>query len=231
MSHWPEYTPVIGRLSATALAGSVAGAAYVTLQQADLILLFAFLIFMSGRFIQGAITVRLFQKIVDFIQENTSYGSSSNPRKNASQTDVIDVIKRGASYIGSKFRDYVVILLATGTITIHTTMSIAAVYLLGSGSTIEAIERFWTGFFLLTAVGLAFDFRHFAHRLSWIAAFGMVLATSGAFLYSPVGFSTFTAALAPYLNNPIPDWMRWPLGVAGFVFGIIFWAIFYSKKN
>jgi hypothetical protein len=59
----------------------------------------------------------------------------------------------------------------------------------------------------------------------------MVLATSGAFLYSPVGFSTFTAALAPYLNNPIPDWMRWPLGVAGFVFGIIFWAIFYSKKN
>jgi len=232
LGHWSAYSSAIGRLCAILLTASVAIASYITVLGEDLVLSFAFLTFMSGRFIQGAITLRFVQKILDFVNEQFTEDAAFRKR---TQTDIVaksrNLVGSGVEFVGSKIRDYIVILAATGLITTHTSLSIVSVYVFGDGSTLEAVERFWTGFFILTTVGLAFDFRHFAHRLSWVAAFGMVIATAGAFLYSPVGFSTLTAGLAPYLDNPVPDWMRWPLGAAGFLFGALFWMIFYSRKG
>jgi hypothetical protein len=232
MGHWPVYSPTIGRLSAVLLTVSIAIASYITVLREDLVLLFAFLIFMSGRFIQGAISLRLVQKVLDFFENAIS---DDSPNKRGDQTGVVGqsmrLIRNSAAFLKSKAADYIVIFTATTFITTLTTLSIVSVYVFEGGSTIEAVERFWTGFFLLTTVGLAFDFRHFAHRLSSVAAFGMVIATAGAFLYSPVGFSDLTTGFAPYLDNPVPDWLRWPLGSAGFLFGMLFWMIFYSKKN
>lgn len=214
--HWRSYSPQFVAVSVVCLTLSIAGALYVTIQQNDLVLLFVFFTFLSGRIIQGAIAARIIQKILDF------FFAESNSSKS--------LPARAYEYIKNKIRERAILLFSTGIITVYTTLSIVAVYTIGNGETIEAIERFWVGFFFLTITGLVFDFRHFAHRISWTAAIGLVIATTGAFLYSPAGFSSFTVALAPYLENPVPDWMRLPLGAAGSLFGVMLWAIFYTKE-
>jgi hypothetical protein len=220
IGHWRAYTERNGILLASSLTGSIAGATYITIRQSELTLLFIFFTFISGQLIQGAVAARVIQKIIDFFRP-TDGGNDSDQ----------SLLARGYALIKSKIKDRLIIVAVTGVLLTYMTLSILSVFLLGSGEPLEAIERFWTGFLLLTITGLAFDFRYFAHRLSWPAALGLVVSASGAFLYSPVGFSSVTTALAPYLDNPLPDWMRLPLGAFGFFAGVVFWAIFYLKKT
>jgi hypothetical protein len=215
-NHWRMLSPQFIGISVVCFSLSTAAAAYITIQQHELTLLFVFFTFMSGRVIQGAIAARIIQKVLDFFFSESSSSKS--------------LLVKSYEYIKSKIRERAILLFSTGIITVYTILSIVAVYTIGNGETIEAIERFWVGFFFLTITGLVFDFRHFAHRISWTAAIGLVIATTGAFLYSPAGFSSFTVALAPYLENPVPDWMRLPLGAAGSLFGVMLWAIFYTKE-
>jgi hypothetical protein len=216
VGHWSAYKPQIGFLLTVALTGSIVGATYVTVIQADLVLLFVFFTFISGQLIQGAVAARIIQKVLDALTR--SEGETEG-----------GLLSRWIGYVVNKVKDRLIIIAVTGIISTHTTLSILAVFVIGDGRMLEAIERFWTGFLLLTIAGLSFDFRYFAHRLSWTVALGLVVAASGAFLYSPVGFSNLTAGLAPYLDNPVPDWMRLPLGAFGFFAGVMFWAIFYVK--
>lgn len=215
-THWRSYSPQFAAVSVVCMTLSIAGALYVTVLQNELVLLFVLFTFISGRIIQGAVAARLLQKVLDF------FLTSSN--------DSEPLFIKIYNYIKNNIKQRLILVLSTTIIITHTTLSIFAVYTIGSGETIEAIERFWVGFFFVTITGLVFDFRHFAHRITWTASIGLIIATTGAFLYSPAGFSTFTAALAPYLSNPIPDWMRLPLGAAGFLFGVILWAVYYTKR-
>lgn len=212
-----EYPSRAGLLLILCLTLSVGEAVYMTIQRQELLLMFVYFIFISGKIVQGAITTYLLQKVLDFFFSSSSVSESGY---------VITVWR----YIKTKLKERFILFLATGTITIHTSMSIVAVYAIGSGETIDAIERFWIGFFFLTVIGMIFDFRHFAHRISWTAALGLIIAVTGAFLFNPAGFSSLTVVLAPYLQNPIPDWMRWPLGAIGFFFGVLLWAVFYWKE-
>lgn len=214
---WSTYSPVFAAVSVGCLGVSTAGAVYVTVRTADLVLLFVFFTFVAGRVIQGAIAAKIVQKLLDFLVFDSGSGDGR-------------YLRRAVAYVVSKLEDRLVIGVATGVITTVTALSILGVYLVGSGETIEAVRRFWIGFFFLTVATLVFDFRYFAHRISWLPAFGLVLATAGAFLYSPAGFSSFTSVLAPYLENPLPDWTRLPLGVAGFVLGVVLWAVFYLDR-
>lgn len=214
--HWEEYSRPLVLFASGCLAASVAGATYVTIRTHDLDLLFVLFIFAGGRFVQGAISARLLQRILNWLFVGTS--SSKN------------WLRRAYEYVASKLRERLVVLLATGLVTTYTFLSIAAVFVLGSGAPTEAIERFWIGTYFLVVIGLVYDFRHFAHRISWTAAIGLLVATAGAVLYSPVGFSSFTDVIAPYLDTPIADWMRWPLGAIGFLFGVVFWGLFYVKS-
>jgi len=220
LSHWKAYTERTGVLLAGSLTGSISGATYLTVRQSELTLLFIFFTFISGQLIQGAVAARIIQKIIDFFRP-TDAGRDSDR----------SFLSRGYAFVKGKIKDRLIIVAATGVLSIYMVLSILSVFVLGSGEPLEAIERFWTGFLLLTIASLVFDFRYFAHRLSWPAALGLVIAASGAFLYSPVGFSSVTTALAPYLDNPLPDWMRLPLGAFGFFAGVVFWAIFYLKDG
>jgi hypothetical protein len=220
LGHWKAYTRRNGILLSGSLTSSVAGATYLTIRQAEMTLLFIFFTFISGQLIQGAVTARVIQKISDFLK------SPDSALKKGQGT-----LSRAYRFVKMKIRDRLIIFLVTFVLTTHTVLSILSVFILGSGEPLEAIKRFWTGFLLLTVAGLTFDFRYFSHRLSWPAALGLVIAASGAFIYSPVGFSNVTTALAPYLNNPLPDWMRLPLGAFGFFAGVVFWAIFYLKEG
>lgn len=216
--HWDSYSPPFAFIGVVCLTSSIASAMYVSIRNQDMTLLFVLFTFMSGRIIQGAIAARIMQKVAEFFFSDS--GSSNT-----------GLISKLYDYVKTKVRERVVLFVTISIILLHTSLSIAAVYVIGSGSTIEAIERFWIGFFFLTIAGMVFDFRHFAHRIPWTAAIGLIIATTGAFLYSPVGFSTFVGALAPYLENPIPDWMRLPLGAVGFLFGVLIWAVFYTKEG
>jgi hypothetical protein len=219
LGDWESYSSTLVVVSVVSLASATAGAVYVTLIRFDLILLFVLFTFISGRIVQGAITARIIQKLLDFFVFDS--GDSGNDK---------GYLRAAGEYLWSKLRDRLIIMTATIILTTTTAVSILDVYYAGSGETVEAVRRFWIGLFFLTLAGLIFDFRYFAHRVSWLPAFGLVVATAGAFLYSPAGFSSFTTVLAPYLDNPIPDWMRLPLGALGFVFGVIIWAIFYLNR-
>ncbi|WP_148709179.1 hypothetical protein [Haloarcula quadrata] len=220
IGHWKAYTERTGALLAGSLTGSIAGATYLTIRQAELTLLFIFFTFISGQLIQGAVAARIIQKIIDFFKPSDG-GEGSDQ----------SLLARGYAFAKAKIKDRLIIVAVTSVLSTYMTLSILSVFVLGSGEPLEAIERFWTGVLLLTIAGIAFDFRYFSHRLSWPAALGLVVATSGAFLYSPVGFSNVTTALAPYLDNPLPDWMRLPLRAFGFFAGVVFWALFYIKEG
>lgn len=224
-SHWPAYNEQVGVMVAGCFTASVLFGTYLTIIKSDLALLFIFFTFISGRLIQGAVAARIIQKILDAI----SNGSSRGAPRGLLQWLYYNV-SNIFDYLVRMFKDRLIIFIATGVISTYTFLSIAAVFVIGDGDIFKAIKRFWVGFLLLTIAGLSFDFRHFSHRLPTAAALGLVIATSGAFLYSPVGFSNLTVALSPYISNPIPDWMRLPLGAFGFFMGTLFWSIFYIKE-
>jgi hypothetical protein len=226
VGHVPQYTTVLGGIMVICLSTSIAGATYVSVIKQDMVLLFVFFCFVSGRMIQGAIAARIYQKVHDFF-----FGSSDGEDNDS----LIGKLKNSASkvpaFVWSKLKDRLLIVTVSLIIISHTALNIFAVYAWGSGQVVQAIERFWIGFFFLTVAGITFDFRYFAHRISWTAALGLVIATAGAFLYSPVGFSNLTSVLGPYLENPVPDWMRLPLGAFGFLAGVVLWAIFYRRHG
>ncbi|SDM14315.1 hypothetical protein SAMN04487949_1018 [Halogranum gelatinilyticum] len=232
IGHWPAYNGLVGVVLTGSITGSVAGATYLTIVRSDLLLLFVFFTFVSGQLIQGAVAARVIEKIVTVLSEISKAvsGEAGGPGQHGSAT-VRHYLTLGVEYLVGKMKDRLLIFLVTGVISAYTTLTIVAVFVVGDGHVLEAIERFWTGFLLLTIAGVAFDFRYFAHRVSYTAALGLVIAASGAFLYSPVGFSNLTGALAPYLENPIPDWMRLPLGAFGFFAGVVLWSFFYMKLN
>lgn len=216
---WRTYSRPFA-LAATALfAASVAGATYVTVLRRDLTLVFALFVFVCGRCVQGAVAARIIQKVLDFFL--TGSDGSTGDRLWVQALD----------YLVARLRSKAKIAAAVGGITAYTALSVLAVFVLGDGGVTEAITRFWIGFFFVTLARLAFDARYFAHRVSWTASVGLVVATAGAFLYSPLGTSGPIAALAPFLENPVPDWTRRPLGAVGFLFGVGFWCVFYVRSR
>jgi hypothetical protein len=226
VGHVPQYTSVLGGIVVISLSTSIASATYVSVIKQDMVLLFVFFSFVSGRMIQGAIAARIIQKVHTFF-----FGASDGDGSDGLFGKLKDSASKAWSFVWSKIKDRILILIVTVIIVSQTTLSIFAVYAFGDGQVVRAIERFWIGFFFLTVAGITFDFRYFAHRISWTAALGLVIATAGSFLYSPVGFSNLTSVLGPYLENPVPDWMRLPLGAFGFLAGVVFWAIFYRKHG
>lgn len=212
------YSRPLGFTAAAAFAAGVAGATYVTVVRRDLVLLFALFVFACGRCVQGAVTARVIQKLLDFFLTGSEEGSDA------------PLHARGIDYLASKLRSKAKIVVAVGIIVSSTALSIAGVFLVGNGNLTEAIRRLWVGIFFVTLAQLSFDARHFAHRVSWTATLGLVVATAGAFLYNPLGTSGVVSALAPYLESPIPEWTRRPLGAVGFLFGILFWCVFYVRS-
>ena len=152
LSHWKAYTERTGVLLAGSLTGSIAGATYLTVRQAELTLLFILFTFISGQLIQGAVAARIIQKIIDFFGPN-DLGRNSDR----------SLLSQGYEFIIGKIKDRLIIVAVTSVLSTHMTLSILSVFVLGSGEPLEAIERFWTGFLLLTIAALAFDFRYFAH--------------------------------------------------------------------
>ncbi|KAA9400665.1 hypothetical protein Har1131_18430 [Haloarcula sp. CBA1131] len=226
VGHVPQYTSVLGSIIVISLSTSIAGATYVSVIKQEMVLLFVFFAFVSGRMIQGAITARIIQKVYGFF-----FGLSGEDSSDSLGGTLKDSASKVWWFVWSKIKDRILIITVSMIIVSQTTLSIFAVYAFGDGQLIRAIRRFWIGFFFLTVAGITFDFRYFAHRISWTAALGLVIATAGSFLYSPAGFSNLTSVLGPYLENPVPDWMRLPLGAFGFLAGFVFWAIFYRKHG
>ncbi|WP_167837489.1 hypothetical protein [Halosimplex halophilum] len=220
--------PVFTMFFVTCLTVSIGGATYVTIQQEEFLLMFVFFLFVSGRMVQGAIAARIIQKVLDFFIPIFSSGGGDT---DLSLSALIAVLKRAQSYIWSKLRTRLIIFVVTGLISFQTALSIAAVYVIGSGETADAVRRFWAGVFFLLISGMVFDFRYFAHKISWTATIGLILTVTGAFLYNPLEFSAYTGLIAPYLENPLPDWLRWPLGIIGFIAGVFMWAGFYLKEG
>jgi hypothetical protein len=212
------YSRRVGFAAAVSFAASVAGATYVTIVRRDLVLLFALFVFVCGRCVQGAVTARIVQKVLDFVLTDSD-GVSDAPLR-----------VRAIDYLASRLRSKAKIVVAVGIIVSYTGLSIAGVFLVGNGNLTEAIRRLWVGIFFVTLAQLSFDARHFAHRVSWTATLGLVVATAGAFLYNPLGTSGVVSALAPYLESPIPEWTRRPLGAVGFLFGVFFWCVFYVRS-
>lgn len=204
----------------------VAFATYVTLLKNDLVLLFVITIFFTGRIIQGAITARIIQKVLDAVAEVRKWarGSRSGPHTSSVRTRVV-------TYVIEKLKERLMIMIASATIAGYTALSVLAVFTLGDGTVKTAIQRFWVGYFLLVVAGLVFDFRHFSHRLPWIGSIGIILAVTGAFMYDPISFSSYIKQLGPYLETPIPDWSRYPISAMGFLFGVLFWGIFYRQLD
>lgn len=204
----------------------VAGATYVTLLQNDLVLLFVITVFFSGRIIQGAITARIIQKIMDVVAE-----VRARARGSQSGFQTASVRSRVVSYVIQKLKDRLTIMIASSTIAGYTALSVLAVFILDDGTVETAIRRFWVGYFLLVVAGLVFDFRYFSHRLPWVGNIGVILAVTGAFMYDPISFSAYIAELGPYIQTPIPDWSRYPISAIGFLFGVLFWGIFYRQVD
>lgn len=216
-THQPALSGIYSAVSVACLTFGIAGAMFTRILEEDLALLFVLFTFISGRIVQGAISARIIQKIINLFLTETR---SSNP-----------IFLRVLHYIWDKFKKRIVMMLVTSFILLYTTLSIAAVYLLNSGSHFEAIERFWIGVIYLTISGLVYDARHYAHRTSWIPALGLIVITTGSLLYNPAGLSSFTEAMTPFLQNPIPEWMRLPLGAFGFLIGVLIWALFYTNQS
>lgn len=216
--HWSSYSPPFAFFGVVCLTGSIASAMYVSINRQNLTLLFVFFTFMSGRIIQGAIAARIIQKIAKLLFSDSDVSGSG-------------LVSKVYHYIIKKLKQRAIVFVTTFIIIAHTSLSISAVYVIGTGNAVEAIERFWMGFFFLTISGMVFDFRHFAHRISWTAAIGLIIAITGAFLYNPVNFSAYASVLGPYLENPVPEWIRLPLGAVGFLFGVLIWAVFYTKEG
>ncbi|WP_152042100.1 hypothetical protein [Salinigranum salinum] len=214
--HWAEYNRPVMLAVSVFFTVSIGGAGYQTIHAQQLTLLFALMTFIGGRLIQGAVAAQLGQKLINSVLS----GSSGSGR----------TVNQIVGHIVSSIRQRAILLLVSGTIVVYTGASITVVVLFNTGGTRAVVERFWLGMFFLTMAELAYDFRNFAHRISWIAAIGLMIATAGAFLHSPAGFSNLTVVLTPYLSNPIPDWMRLPLGTIGFVCGVVLWATFYIRS-
>lgn len=219
----------------TCMTASIGGAMYVTFQNDRYLLMFVYSLFISGRMVQGAIAARIFQKILDFflpiIYGNSTSGNDGQTKLSqlVSWAKVSRLVSWAKEYIWNKIKHHLLLITITGIISLQTILSIVAVYTIGSGETIEAVERLWIGIFFLIIIGMIYDFRHFSHRISWPATIGLILAITGALLYNPIELSTYTNFVAPYVETPIPDWARWPVGTIGFLFGIIVWAIVYAK--
>ncbi|WP_323677556.1 hypothetical protein [Halorubellus sp. PRR65] len=205
---------------------SVAAATYTVIQRFDMTLLFVVQIFFTGRLIQGALTARIIGKVIDAIEEIHASLTTSTTKLHSQSLP-----ERAYSYILTKLKDRLTIIIATGIISTYTTISVLAVFLIGDGVISTAIKRFWIGYFFLITAGLVFDFRHFAHRLPLLAGVGLIIAIVGAFLYQPVSFSAYLTQLGPYLETPIPDWARYPISAIGFLCGFLFWALFYNQHR
>lgn len=205
-------------VSTVCLSTGTAGATYLTIRRHELTVLFVFFVFFSGRIVQGAVAARQIQVVIEFLLAGTRSGGP---------TVVRDLYRR----VVDKLKRRLLLLLVTGIITCYTLVSVAAVYVVGAGDPTAVIERLWIGFFFLMIAGLVFDFRYFAPRISWTAAVGLIIAIAGAFLYSPVGFSPILGSLSPYLTSPVPDWMRSPLGLVGFLVGVFLWAGFFVTER
>lgn len=219
---WRTYSRPFGFAAAALFAASIAGATYVTVVRRDLVLLFVLFVFTCGRCIQGAITARIVQRVLEFVLDGE--GSDGG-------TSLLSLARQGVEYLLSRLLDRAKLFAAVGVITVYTGLSMVGVFLVGDGGVAEALERFWVGLFFLTLARLAFDARYFAHRLSRTATVGLIVATAGAFLYSPVSAAGLASTLSPYLENPVPDWTTYPLGVVGFLFGLFFWAVFYVRSR
>ncbi|WP_436909453.1 hypothetical protein [Halosimplex marinum] len=220
---WRSYSRPFGFAAAALFAASVAGATYVTVVRRELALLFALSVFVCGRCVQGAITARIVQKVLGFVLDGSGEGGRGD--------SVAALLRSGVDYLVSRLLDKAKLFAAVGVIAAYTASSMVAVFVVGDGSVAEALERFWIGVFFLTLAGVSFDARYFAHRVSWTATLGLVVATTGAVLYSPAGTSGLVATLSPYLQNPVPDWTKYPLGAVGFLFGVSFWSFFYVRSR